>query len=230
MESQINEKFATDEMKPASLTRIFFARLVDVIISCIPGVILGFFYHAHDWASAAILVTSSFALMFLYFILLAYWCRGNTIGKLMFGLRLIHLTGDKIGFREVLGREIYHVFIPWFFQLLTQIATVVVAQYLNPDGSIQTYVTVCIVLQNVGSLFYFVWFLYVGVTIKGQVDHQSAVDFRFKIYCVYHEYDKVAKEEDKPVENHVHLEQNMPGAFDVNEIDKILEGDNHDEK
>jgi hypothetical protein len=167
MESQINEKFATDEMKPASLTRIFFARLVDVIISCIPGVILGFFYHAHDWASAAILVTSSFALMFLYFILY---------------------------------------------------------------GSIQTYVTVCIVLQNVGSLFYFVWFLYVGVTIKGQADHQSAVDFRFKIYCVYHEYDKVAKEEDKPVENHVHLEQNMPGAFDVNEIDKILEGDDHDEK
>lgn len=224
MEALNNEKIAEDVAEQASLTRIFFARVIDLFISLVPGMFLTFFYHAHDVESAAIIVGSSFAILFFYFILLAYWCRGNTIGKLMLGLKITHPDGTKPKFREVLGREIYNVFVPWFLQLILQIIILVIAYQLNPDGSNKVYLTICYSLQNIESLFYLIWFMYVGFTIKAQADHQSAVDYKFQLFCRYVGYTKTKKVvEEKEIKHHVHLDDNMPGNFDVNEIDKLLE-------
>jgi uncharacterized RDD family membrane protein YckC len=224
MEELETKKIADDVAEPASLMRIFFARVVDLIISLVPGMFFSFFYHAHDVKSAAIIVGSSFAIMFFYFIVLAYWCHGNTIGKLMLGIKIQHPDGTKPKFREVFGRELYHVFVPWFIQLFLQIIILVIAYELNPDGANKTYSTICYALQNIESLFYLVWFLYIGLTIKAQADHQSGVDHKFQLFCRYVGYTKTTRKvEEKELKHHVHLDENMPGNFDVSEIDKMLE-------
>lgn len=219
------KEFVEDDYVLSSLQRIFFARILDLILSCLPGFLIIFFITSHDWKSALILVSISFFVIFFYFILLAYWLKGNTIGKLIVRIRLIKKNKSKVTFKECFLRELYHLLCPFLFQLVMQIIAVIIFTFLNSDGKSITYSTLGMVFVSLGNAFYLVWFFYVSFTIMIQQDHQSAIDCKLKIYCVMQK--KEVKTKENLVVNlnkdHIHLEKKKPGQFDIKEIDKLLE-------
>lgn len=47
-----------------------------------------------------------------------------------------------------------------------------------------TQVRIAILLTQIGYLFYLAWFLYLGMSIKVQENHQAHVDLRYDFYVV----------------------------------------------
>ncbi|HEX6593837.1 MAG TPA: RDD family protein [Bacillota bacterium] len=98
----------------------FWAYIVDVIIVfSVNGILLSPLKYVNDgqpmkagiWTVAGILGT---VILYAYFLLMTKW-KGQTLGKMIFGLKVVHkdeksLSWTDLFFREVVGRFFYRVF------------------------------------------------------------------------------------------------------------------------
>ncbi|QEH61339.1 hypothetical protein SCHIN_v1c01410 [Spiroplasma chinense] len=212
------------EWNKPHLGRVFFARLFDTILASIPMIILIALYRASNWQSALIITSVNLTTLFLCFVLLPYFLKGNTLGKLMLNLRLVKKDDSKVTFWNILAREIYYVFIPVFIQLISQILIIVIFVKLNSDNSDELKGKEPLtLLQNLSYLLYTCWYLYICLTIALQKENQSSIDHKMKLWVrhvVKIDANLVKVKEEKP---HVHLKENRPGLIDIEQIDELFE-------
>lgn len=120
------ETTAVDEQRYAGFWMRFWAYLVDlVIVFSINGILLSPFKFINDgnpidigfWTVTGIIGA---IVLYLYFLLMTKFY-GKTLGKMIFGLRVVRedrqpLEWSDLIFREVIGRFFHRVF--WFTNLL----------------------------------------------------------------------------------------------------------------
>ncbi|HZP95028.1 MAG TPA: RDD family protein [Candidatus Limnocylindria bacterium] len=111
-----------------------FAAIVDFVIATLVfvGALFGFSLLIRDGRGAAtqlfgVLVLATFAVAWSYFVLLEWLWQGQTVGKRIYGLRVIRDDGAPAGFIAVLIRNLLRIvdFLPAFYGLglLTIIVT-----------------------------------------------------------------------------------------------------------
>ncbi|AVP49450.1 RDD family protein [Williamsoniiplasma luminosum] len=220
----------------ANVYRIFFARFFDLLILAIPWVILNATWKSTpgDWLPIIVLVTSSFLATIVYFVIIPYWTKGNTLGKLLFQIRLKQKGKGKPDFLPLLFRESYFLLIPWFLAFLFQVITILIFQSTTKDKETADAIWMLVFLKNIGFLFYGLWLFFVGMSIKFQKNHQASVDLKYGVYVVYkeefHGWSKPNK--DKLITNqetHVSLKE-QPGNFNEDQIEEIQNIDKEGEK
>ncbi|AGR40792.1 RDD family protein [Spiroplasma taiwanense] len=214
------------------LGRIFFARLFDLILCSIPNFILLFFYKISDWQSALINISVSQIFIFLYFVIIPFLLKGNTIGKKLFHLKLVNIQNQKIKISNIFLRELYFLYIPLLFQLVCQIISIIIFANFSPGNNNQNENgwTIANIIQNIGYTFCGIWFLYIPLTIYLQKDKLSSIDLKLKLRVFFLEKILVKNQkvdiEGKKV-NHIHLENDLPGNVNIKEIEKLI-GENNE--
>lgn len=91
----------------------FFKRLaafmIDGLISgfifTIVGLFFSFLHFKEDYIDIDIVLNS--AVYFIYYILFTKFNRGQTIGKMIMNIRVVSANGEKLGFFQVLVRELF---------------------------------------------------------------------------------------------------------------------------
>jgi uncharacterized RDD family membrane protein YckC len=88
-----------------------FAYLVDVLcIGAVTGITLDTIYHLGGWSSSGhtfgLYQLLSLAIYLSYFVLLTKFNQGQTIGKMIFGIRVVSFTEAELSWKTVLIREL----------------------------------------------------------------------------------------------------------------------------
>jgi len=207
----------------ASLTRISFARFFDLLIVSIFQFLVSFFVGkpAGDFTSIAIVMSSNLLILGVYFIGLPLFFHGNSLGKLIFNIRLKTQREDqKIKWYMIFLRELYFWFIPWFISLISTVLAIVILNANQDDGlNFSAYF-----IFNLGYLFFLFWYLFLALTIKIQNQHQAGVDLKFDLYVV--NANPLLKPEPKKVirpeiYDHISLTE-MPGNFDEENLKELV--------
>ncbi|AUM62346.1 RDD family protein [Spiroplasma monobiae] len=222
-EKNIIEKSSHNLVQP-HLGRIFFARLFDLIVCSIPTLILTFLNPITDLKTLFINLPVSQIVLFIYFILLPYFWKGNTIGKLIFSLRLIKDNNKKIKMKEIFFREFYFLYIPLVIQLVIQLIIGLIIFTSDDPENIKSLSFIVTTIRNIGFTFLAIWFIYIPITIYLQKEHISAVDLKLNTKVYYLEKVLIINKREKS-KNHIHLQKDRPGNFDLEEIDKIIDQD-----
>ncbi|WP_339034311.1 RDD family protein [Spiroplasma endosymbiont of Cantharis rufa] len=217
MTNQNNKKDFSHNLVKPHLGRIFFARLFDIIICSIPTLLLSFLNPIHDLKSLLINIPVSQIVLFFYFVLLPYLCKGNTLGKLIFNLRLKKINNEKIRISEMFLRELYFLYVPLFFLLIIQIIMGVIL-FTTPKDS--DNMILLKIINNIGYTFLAMWFIYIPLTIYLQKDNIASIDLKLKIRAYFLEKIVVVEKKYESI-NHIHLQKNRPGKIDLEEIKKI---------
>ncbi|AUB31155.1 RDD family protein [Spiroplasma floricola] len=215
------EKSSHKLVKP-HLGRIFLSRLFDIIICSIPTIVLSFLNPIHDWKTFLINIPISQTILFLYFILIPYFLKGNTLGKLIFNLRLKKEDESKIKLKDIFFREFYFLYIPLLFQIVVQIIMGIIIFTNSKDTDLNFVLKI---INSIGYTFLAMWFIYIPLTIYLQKENISSIDLKLNTRVYYLE--KILVFEKKEVnKKHVHLENEKPGKIDISEIDKIIGEEN----
>ncbi|AHI53503.1 hypothetical protein SSABA_v1c00910 [Spiroplasma sabaudiense Ar-1343] len=210
----------------ASMTRIGFARIFDLLICSIPAMIATFFLPLQGWTSILASSMIAFVVLVSYFIVVPLFFHGNTIGKIIFRIKL--KKASKITFLNIFLRESFFVILPWLISMLLKIGAFTIfsigdSQNDNPNSN---GFWIAFAIGRLGDLFYLVWALFLFLTIKIQTNHQSGIDLRFGIYAVKNialedRKDFVKSSPTEEVGKHVHLQDNLPAKFSEDVIKEI---------
>lgn len=101
-----------------------FAYIVDMmIISAIDAIILNPILNLNIFANNMIFEEiSSVVLFLLYFSLMTFFTNGQTLGKMIFGIRVVQANGEKLSLSTVVIREVVGRFIMYKLPILYIIA------------------------------------------------------------------------------------------------------------
>ncbi|WP_031542605.1 RDD family protein [Mesoplasma photuris] len=209
------------EYSLANIYRVFFARLFDIIISSIPGFVSSILIvpDVDDWGMMFLSLSIAFVFLFSYFIVLPYFMNGDTIGKKIFGIRLIKNDDTKIQFKHLLTRESIFILLPWLIMVISQIISIVVfKKYEGSDGEeLKAGSFIALIINQIGYLGYALFLLMIGISIAVQSQHQSVIDMKLGLFVIrkpkqVFSYDKkeITKKE-------------MPGVFSKEKISQIYE-------
>ncbi|WFQ90769.1 RDD family protein [Mycoplasma feriruminatoris] len=230
-------KLENNNFKLASLWKVFFARLFDLLICSIPLIIMSIFWKTKtgDIISLITKYLVSFLWSFFYFIVLSYLLKGNSVCKKLFKIELKSLTSNKIKFKQVLIREIWFIFIPLFIGF---IFTLIFA-FLLPTSYLKSQawrISLSLIVYQIGLVIVLFWFLGLMISIRLQTNHQSFIDIKLKLLVVEKQKIIENKQDDS---NHIltrndkHISLNeQPGNFDLEFIDELkqnLDNDNLDD-
>ncbi|CBW54448.1 Conserved hypothetical protein, predicted transmembrane protein [Mycoplasma mycoides subsp. capri LC str. 95010] len=227
-----------NKYKLASLWKVFFARLFDLLICSIPLIIMSLFLKtkAGDIISLVIKYLVSFLWTFFYFVILSFLLKGNSLSKKLFKIELKSLKTNKISFFQILIRETWFIFIPLFIGF---ISTLIFA-FLLPTSFTKTQswrISLSLIVYQIGLVIVLFWFLGLMISIRLQTNHQSFIDIKLGLIVI--EKQKIIKQE--PIvsnqiltrnDKHVSLNE-QPGNFDLEFIDELkqeLNSQNQDNK
>ncbi|QVK02639.1 RDD family protein [Mycoplasma mycoides] len=224
--------------KLASLWKVFFARLFDLLICSIPLIIMSFFLKTKtgDIISLVIKYLVSFLWTFFYFVILSFLLKGNSLSKKLFKIELKSLKTNKISFFQILIRETWFIFIPLFIGF---ISTLIFA-FLLPVSFTKTQswrISLSLIIYQIGLVIVLFWFLGLMISIRLQTNHQSFIDIKLGLIVIGKQ--KIIKQE-AIVSNQIltrndkHISLNeQPGNFDLEFIDELkqeLNNQNQDNK
>ncbi|WP_338985267.1 RDD family protein [Spiroplasma endosymbiont of Diplazon laetatorius] len=207
------------------LGRIFFARLLDVVLCSVLPLVLAIIQPISNWQTFLINFSVSQLIIFSYFVLLPYFWKGNTLGKLILNLRLKKTNDEKIKMRDVFLREFYFLYIPLIFQIFVQIILGIIIYTTPKDEQNESTEFILKIINNIGYVFLAMWFIYIPLTIYLQKENLSAIDLKVKTKVFYLEKVLVITRIEKE-KKHIHLQNDKPGKIDVKEIEKIIGEEN----
>lgn len=224
----------------ASIYRVLFARIFDLVLSSIPGIILRALVTIYpgQWGLMIGILFSSLGFILLYFVVVPFLLKGNTLGKLIFGIRLKKKGQIKVGFWSLLAREAYFMLIPWAVSIIFQVIAIsIMSPYVNSDQTGWAPATkTAILLTQMAYVFYAIWLIFIGVTIKVQAKHQALIDLKLHLYVVEKDplNPDLAKIKSSPIvlsrdDDHVSL-VDQPGNFTGLQIEEIDSATNNEEK
>ncbi|AUF83814.1 RDD family protein [Mesoplasma syrphidae] len=211
----------------ASIYKVLFARLFDLFLASTPGFVLTFVFKIEpaQWALALGMLFASLLIMAVYFVLVPFLLKGNTIGKFLFKIRLVNYE-HKVSMKALISREAFFLFIPWVVMLVAQITAILLMGPYNEDKPINNSIfNLAKIIVNLSYLFYTLWLLFLCLEIKLQEQQRSFVDIKFGLYVVESK-PKIAKAKKeftrilKRSEEHIAL-SDQPGNFDENVLKEI---------
>lgn len=94
-----------DVIKPAGFWIRLVANIVDSILMWVPFIIIGFLVAGTIQGNTTITVLS-YVVSLLYSLLLPVLWSGYTIGKRIFGIRIIKVNGEKLGIGAMIMRVV----------------------------------------------------------------------------------------------------------------------------
>jgi len=170
------------ENQPASLKQIAWARLFDIFLVSLFQFLPAYFFNRHqvgNWQSMGLTVGLGLIILISYFIILPLCLKGNTLGKLIFKLRLLQQNGQKPKWYMLVFRELYFWFIPWALGVLLTSVSLILYQ-TNPES--KPLVATTKFLYNFGYVFFVLWYFFLAISIKLQKNHQSTIDLKFHLF------------------------------------------------
>lgn len=210
------------------------ARIVDIfIISIIPGVITLIWFSINkntinNWKGLVIMIILNYILFTFYFVVIPWKFNYQTLGKKIFGIKLVEQDNKKIAFKIILLRETILIFIPI---TLAMIAILLANFFLHTtiknvsSDTIQGF-WINIFIRTIYS-FIAAWYLGIIITTKIDKKHQLFYDRKFNIYVIDNKplTKKLNPQEEKQELNknivHIHLGTKQPGKITKKELDEI---------
>lgn len=116
------------EEKTAGFWLRFWAFIMDsLIVTAIIGIVVNPIFYVMDWDLTGLswyapISIISAVIYYLYFVLMTYYLK-QTVGKMVFGLRVVSLHHDKLSFgtvlfREWIGRVISNTIVPLYLLVI----------------------------------------------------------------------------------------------------------------
>lgn len=228
-EMNTKELSITETYMLAKTWKRIIARGFDIVfVSLIPLIIsLTIYYldnNSQEWWKLLIIFIINIITTIIYFVIVPWKCKGQTLGKLIFQIKLINETNQNLNCKQLCYRELFLVFIPLLlttsillFMTLTfnqNIATI------NNNNTLNSWLN--ILVRSVVS-FDFAW--YCGVMIVTKIDkyHQLFFDRHNKIFVVNKKplTNSKQKIQKNTNEAHIHLVYSQPGNINDNELENI---------
>ncbi|WP_353306805.1 RDD family protein [Spiroplasma ixodetis] len=206
------------------------ARIFDVIFVSLIPLIIGLAIHYLDnkgnqesWQLIIIFIIN-IIIVIIYFVIIPWKCKGQTLGKLIFQIRLVNEKNQDLKLKHFFYRELFLVFIPLLlttsiilFMKLTfneNIATI------NSNSTLNSWLN--ILIRSVVS-FDFAW--YCGIMIVTKIDkyHQLFFDRNHKTFVINKKplatnKRKISTNVNDP---HIHLVYSRPGNINDDELENI---------
>lgn len=224
-----NKKPLTETYKIAQTWKRIIARIFDVIIvSIIPFVIgLGISLgdnNNQEWWKIIIVFIINIITVIIYFIIIPWKCHGQTVGKLIFQIKLVNASNENLTLKQLFYREMFLVFIP--LGLTLGIILFLSLTFNINIGTIKFNNTLNFwknILIRVMVSFDFAW--YCGIMIVTKIDkyHQLFYDRRVKNYVINKKpiIKKINVKQEKHNEPHIHLAYSQPGNISDDELENI---------
>ncbi|ATZ19007.1 hypothetical protein ESOMN_v1c06250 [Williamsoniiplasma somnilux] len=217
----------------ASIYKVMFARLFDLLLSAIPGIVINIVLMQRDefignWGMLIGIIIATFCWVIIYFVVMPWFLKGQTLGKLLFNIRLMKKgENKKVTLLALFLREAYFNVVPWLIVVIAQIVSVILMSNFQTDEvSKSPGLIPAIIIVNISNLIYALWMGIVALTIKVQADHQAGIDMKLGLYVV----DKLAIEDEIKIvredskmsrkQKHVSLAE-QPGNFDQDMINDL---------
>ncbi|UWD35183.1 RDD family protein [Mycoplasma cottewii] len=221
-----NKKLNDNQFSLASVWKLLFARLFDLIIGSIPMILIDLLWKSQP-GDVVILLTRyliSIIWMFLYFVVLTWILKGQSLSKKIFKLQLISLDKKPITFKDIFLRELVFIFAPFLIGMIsTTIFALILPVNINNDNRFRIFISA--IIYQFGLIIVFFWWLVIMISIKFQKLHQANIDIKLHLVVVdkkqqvkiqKHDFNKILTRDEK----HVSL-SDQPGNFDIDFIDEI---------
>lgn len=227
----------------APLWKVFFARLIDIIIVSIVPFLTSWFIYPNNlywwvWVKTLFVHCVAFFFLFFYFILIPYFFNGCTFGKFIIRIRIICPAKKKIFFWSIMYRELFIIFIPWFLIIASNLIITYIFKFdyfkvdntnvflnLNNSNNISIWVHYIVRIVSFINLF---WYITLLLIYKLDKKHQLFFDVQLGIYVI--NYPAIVKDEIKKLKNsdtitreqiHIHLKDIQPGNIDDSSLKEI---------
>ena len=211
---------ATLKFPLAGTFRRCMIRLFDLILASL--LLLPFALTVSKWgiSNTAAAVTQfciSVVIILLYFLVIPWALKGNTIGKKLFRIQLV-AQGHRVKFWQLCARETFIIFIPYMTQLVVNLVLYIkfglsLNHALTSSGS-----HALLLVFRLVALLIVLWYVVLICLIAVDPRHQFYVDYKFKMYVTLIKplVDK-PKHAEPPVMSradvHTHLEHDQPGVI-----------------
>ncbi|KNG79472.1 RDD family protein [Mycoplasma sp. HU2014] len=221
-----NKKLEDIQFSLASVWKLLFARLFDLIIGSIPMILIDLLWKSQPGDVVILLARYLISLiwMFLYFVVLSWTLKGQSLSKKIFKLQLISLEKKPISFKDIFLRELVFIFIPFIIGMIsTSIFALILPTNISNDNKFRIFISA--IIYQFGLIIIFFWWLAIAISIKFQKLHQANIDIKLKLIVVdkkqqqkieKHDFNKMLKRDEK----HISL-SDQPGNFDIDFIDEI---------
>ncbi len=219
--------------KLAKTWSVVFSGLFDLCFSSAITIIISLiFHHLHIESTLllSLLIVLSFIIMIIYYLIIPYFCKTKTLGRLIFRIKLYCKNGIK--FKHLLIREAFIIFIPWFIGIFTNLFLLVYFHvdinsiFIEPTSKEQS---ISLFIFRFTSTIYSIWYLILLVGLLIDKNNQLFYDYKLKIYMLTKvSEEKQSKDKENELitqkEKHIHLGNNQPGNIDdkaLKDIDKL---------
>lgn len=208
--------------------RRILARSLDIIIvSLFPILItlISYFLNkslSEKWWFLLLVIFINFFLLFLYFVIIPWKFKGQSLGKKICFIKLI-AENNKLTIKKIFYRESFLVFIPVTLTMLAVFSTGIIFNtniaLVNPNSTSGFWLNV---LNRTIFSFVFAWYLGIMIVVKIDKKHQLFFDRKQYIYTVNTKVvTPTKKKEIKKDLVHVHLKNNKPGNISEDELKNI---------
>ena len=239
MEKIIIQKIINNKKyKLSKLWKIVLARIFDIIISSILPILIGtifniitFKYGVNIFILPIILLFFGFGWLFIYFVVIPYFCKTQTLGRFLFNIILYRES--KITILNIFTRELFIIFIPWFVGVGTNLISFLIFKvdinniFNSSSPGNANSETVMFIVQ-ITSTFYSIWYCFIFIGLFIDKRNQILYDYKMKILMLS-KYTEIKVENDinekiTSNEEHIHLKKNQPGNISdeaLKEIDEL---------
>ncbi len=231
MMSKSEEEYQLHQL--ARPVRVIFVRFFDIILASLIPLLLTLKMKHWDQVQtiwAPILVISfTFVLFFLYFILIPYFWDGKTIGKFCFKIKLV-TSEAKLKLAVIFTRELFITFLPWFVVLLTNLILNLIFEVSLSDLFRKNNKNpIALIIIRTITTIYFLWYLGLIFGLVLNPNHQILFDRHFHLFIVkknpiHKKEPKVPKKLITRKTKHIHLQEKQPGNISdeiLKEIDEL---------
>ncbi len=224
------------EYKIAKVSLIVFARILDIFFSSLFLIAISFIFkpivNHSQVAFIIILIFSAFIFLFFYFVILPFYTKTKTLGRLILGIKIYN--PNKIKFHYILLRELMIIFIPWFIGITINLIIVFllkinINQIFNPS-KLNGNEKAALLFLKISSTFIIFWYIFMFIGLIIDKNNQLFFDFKMQNFLIKKsnvlitnkniDNNSISKEI-----NHIHLAHNQPGNINIDALDEIIYAD-----
>ncbi len=227
----IKEPDTTETYMLTKTWKRIIARIFDVIfVSLIPLILELVLYYLdnkndQEWWKIVFVFVMNLLITIIYFVIVPWKCKGQTLGKLIFQIKLVNENNKDLTLKQLFYRELFLVFIPLL--LITSIILFMKLTFnenivnINTNSTLNSWLN--ILVRSVVS-FDFAWYCGIMIVIKIDKYHQLFFDRYYQTFVinkkplVKHNKKKIAININEP---HIHLVYSQPGNISDSELENI---------
>ncbi|AGJ90545.1 RDD family protein [Mycoplasma putrefaciens] len=224
--SESNQNLKDNQYCLASVWKILFARLFDLLIASMPMILISLLWKLQPGDLVLLIVRYLIVgvWMFVYFVVFCWLLKAQSLGKRLFKIQLISLKKHKITFKDLFLREAVFIFIPW---LIGVVCSILLAWLLPSQFSEKNkiWISFSVLIYQIGLIIVLLWWVVILISVKFHKLHQASIDIKLKLVVVETKPAQKSSKNDLNQkllrdDQHISLTQ-QPGNFDLEFIDQI---------